>query len=106
MLELGESRIVIAKINALANDIPASWGVKAFPTLLWFPAKDKPYKVYLYIPSDPDSLLTVKFQPIDQGTPVPKSYWDAGYSLHELVGFVQREGSFDPKSLKVFASAV
>lgn len=38
------------------------------------------------------------------GIPVPRSYWDAGYSLHELVGFVQREGSFDLKSLKVATS--
>ena len=47
------------------------------------------------------SLLLILIVTTSQGTPVPKSYWDAGYSLHELVGFVQREGSFDPKSLKV-----
>mmetsp|Transcript_27075 Transcript_27075/g.45348 ORF Transcript_27075/g.45348 Transcript_27075/m.45348 type:complete len:673 (+) Transcript_27075:61-2079(+) len=80
----GEPRIVIAKLNALANDIPASWGVKAFPTLLWFPAKDKPYKL--------------------AANPKPRPYWDAGHSLHELVGFVQREGSFNPKTLKVATS--
>ena len=38
------------------------------------------------------------------GIPTPRPYWDAGYSLHELVGFVQREGSFDLKSLKVATS--
>jgi hypothetical protein len=56
---------------------------------------------------------------------VPRAYWDAGQSLHELVSFVQREGiylslvlsslilyliflliihiagSFDPKSLRI-----
>lgn len=76
----GEPRIVIAKINVHANDIPGSWGAKSFPALLWFPAKDKPYKKSL---------------------PVPRPYWDAGYSLQELVGFVQREGSFDLKTLKI-----
>lgn len=40
----GEPRIVIAKINVNTNDIPVSWGVKSYPSLLWFPAKDKPYK--------------------------------------------------------------
>jgi len=76
----GEPRIVVAKINVHANDIPGSWGAKSFPALLWFPAKDKPYKKSL---------------------PIPRPYWDAGYSLQELVGFVQREGSFDLKTLKI-----
>lgn len=51
-----EPRIVIAKINAAANDIPSAWAIKGYPTLLWFPAKDKPYKK----------------------TPLPRPYWDAG----------------------------
>lgn len=80
----GEPRILIAKINALSNDIPASWGVTSFPTLLWFPAKDKPYK----------SKIGAK----------PRPYWDAGYSLQELVSFLQRQGSFDPKSLIIATS--
>ena len=75
----GESRIVIAKIDGVANDIPASWGVKSYPTLLWFPAADKPY----------------------DRVPVPRPYWDAGHSLHELFSFVVRESSFDAKELKV-----
>jgi thiol-disulfide isomerase/thioredoxin len=75
-----ESRIVVAKIDGTANDIPSSWNVKGYPTILWFPAKDKPYA---------------------SGTPVPRPYWDAGYSLHEMIAFMQREGSFDMKTLKV-----
>lgn len=77
----GDSRIVIAKIDGAANDIPALWGVKNYPTLLWFPARDKPYK--------------------NGAIPTPRPYWDAGYSLQEMVGFVQRDSSFDPKTLKV-----
>lgn len=77
----GESRIVIAKIDGISNDIPPAWNVKTYPSLLWFPAKDKPYE--------------------EDEIPVPRSYWDAGYSLQELVGFVQREGSFDIKTLKI-----
>ena len=76
-----ESRIVIAKMDATANDVPSAWNVKNFPTLLWFPAKDKPYNE-------------------DTG-PIPRPYWDAGLSLYEIVGFVQRESSFDMKTLKV-----
>ncbi len=79
----GEPRIVIAKINGEANDIPSSWGVKAYPTLLWFRASDKEA-----VKGDFSALL-------------PRDYWDAGYSLHELASFVQREGSFDLKSLRV-----
>lgn len=78
----GEPRIVIAKINGAANDIPASWGVKAYPTLLWFRAADKETL------EDPSALK-------------PHPYWDAGYSLHELVGFVQRQGSFEARTLRV-----
>lgn len=81
----GDSRIVIAKIDGIANDMPASWGIKGFPTLLWFPAKDKPYK------EGKDGF------PV----PIPKPYWDAGHSLHELVSFIKRQSSFDPKTLKV-----
>ena len=79
----GDSRIVIAKIDGMANDLPAQWGIKGYPALLWFPAKDKPYKVG----KDGFSI------------PVPKPYWDAGHSLHELVSFVRRQSSFDAKSL-------
>ena len=81
----GDTRIVIAKIDGLANDLPASWGVKGYPTLLWFRAKDKPYKV------GKDGFAV----------PSPKPYWDAGHSLHELVSFVRRQSSFDLKTLKV-----
>lgn len=73
-----EPRILIAKINAAANDIPASW-TSTYPALLWFPARDKPY--------------------VDE--PIPKPYWDAGHSLQELAGFVVRDSSFNKKTLKV-----
>lgn len=79
----GEARIVIAKIDGVANDLPGVWGVKSFPTVMWFPAKDKTQ---------------------DGSVPQPRPYWDAGYSLVELVGFVQRESSYDPKSLRVATS--
>lgn len=79
----GEPRIVIAKINGEANDIPAAWGVKAYPTLLWFRASDKSE-----LKGDLSKL-------------VPRDYWDAGYSLHELASFVQRQGSFELKSMRV-----
>lgn len=79
----GEPRIVIAKINGETNDIPAAWGVKAYPTLLWFRASDK------------------KELGDDLSTLAPRDYWDAGYSLHELASFVQRQGSFDLRSLRV-----
>eukprot|EP00596_Hydrurales_sp_CCMP1899_P010056 CAMPEP_0119038502 /NCGR_PEP_ID=MMETSP1177-20130426/7464_1 /TAXON_ID=2985 /ORGANISM="Ochromonas sp, Strain CCMP1899" /LENGTH=571 /DNA_ID=CAMNT_0007001167 /DNA_START=151 /DNA_END=1863 /DNA_ORIENTATION=- len=84
----GDNRVVIAKIDGTANDIPASWGIKGYPALLWFPAKDKPYK------EGKDGF------PL----PAPRPYWDAGHSLHELVSFVQRQSSFDFKSLKVATS--
>lgn len=76
----GESRIQLAKINGQANDLPGRWGVTSYPTLLWFRATDK--------------------SEAGEKAP-PRPYWDAGYSLHELAGFVQREGSFDAKSLRV-----
>lgn len=76
-----ESRILIAKIDGYANDLPPSWNVKNYPTLLWFPARDKPYN--------------------SEKGPVPRPYWDAGHSLVELISFVQRHSSFDSKSLKI-----
>lgn len=76
----GEPRIVVAKIDGVNNDLPTSWGVRTYPTLLWFPARDKPYA---------DSQA------------VPRAYWDAGTSLHDLMSFVQRKGSFELASLRV-----
>lgn len=76
----GEPRIAIVKIDGINNDLPSAWGVRTYPTLLWFPAKDKPYK---------------------DGLPMPKAYWDAGTSLHDLMSFVQRKGSFEMSSLRV-----
>lgn len=76
-----ENRIAIVKIDTALNDIPTSWAIKGYPVLLWFPAKDKPYQ--------PDR------------TPFPRPYWDAGVSLPELVTFVQRESSFDVKTLRI-----
>jgi len=78
----GEDRIVIAKIDGVLNDLPATWKISDYPTLLWFPAKDKPYK------SNIDSV-------------VPHPYWDAGHSLNELFFFVVRHSSFDSQSLKI-----
>jgi thiol-disulfide isomerase/thioredoxin len=78
----GEPRIRLARVNALANDLPAAWGVKTYPTLLLFRASDKEAAG-------------------EKGPVKPHPYWDAGYSLHELAGFVQREGSFDAKTLRV-----
>jgi hypothetical protein len=56
-----EPRIVIAKIDASANDLPNHWSIKSYPTLLWFPAKDKPYK--------------------EEGIAIPRHYWDGGTVL-------------------------
>lgn len=75
-----DSRIVVAKMDGTVNDVPTNWQVKGYPALLWFPAKDKPY---------------------GEKGPIPRPYWDAGFSLHEMVSFVQRESSFDMKTLKV-----
>jgi thiol-disulfide isomerase/thioredoxin len=78
-----ENRVVVVRLDASKNDIPAAWGVKSYPALLWFPSKDKPYM------SSP---------------PQPRPYWDAGQSLQELVSFVQRQSSFDLKTLRVATS--
>jgi thiol-disulfide isomerase/thioredoxin len=78
-----ESRVVVARLDASKNDIPVAWGVKSYPMLLWFPSKDKPY---------------------ESSSPQPRPYWDAGQSLQELVGFVQRQGSFELKTLRVATS--
>jgi len=79
----GEPRILVAKIDGVSNDLPSSWGVRAYPTLLWFTAQDK------------------EAAAATGGSLKPRPYWDAGQSLGELVTFVQRKGSFDLHSLRV-----
>ena len=80
ILEFFNSKFVIAKIDGTANDFPSSWNVKAYPTILLFKANDKKKSLK------------------------PKSYWDTGYSLHELFGFLIRETSFDSRTLTIATS--
>eukprot|EP01035_Chromulina_nebulosa_P017651 gene17651-23232_t len=75
-----ETRVIISKIDGVNNDIPANWNVKGYPTLLWFPAKDKPYR---------------------NNVSIPRPYWDAGFSLYEMASFIQRESSFDIQTLRI-----
>lgn len=96
-----EPRLVVAKINAAANDLPAAWGVnRGFPMLLWFPAKDKPYHQNS---SDGDSGSdgSGASSSSRSALPIPRQYWDAGFSAQEMLRFVQREGSFDVDGLRV-----
>jgi thiol-disulfide isomerase/thioredoxin len=99
-----EQRIVVAKINAAANDIPSEWGVVSYPTLLWFRASEKVAESK----DDVDPLLGAEEKighkrrhTPDSANAAPNPYWDAGYSLSELVGFVLRKSSFDRGSLRV-----
>ena len=85
-----ESRFLIAKIDGTANDLPSAWDVKGYPTILLFRADEK---------EKAEQKLNEKSYPI-----VPRHYWDAGYSLHELFGFLMKETSFDPRDLKVATS--
>ncbi len=82
-----EDRVVIAHIDLAKNDIPSLWesSVKSGSDwgILWFPAKSRK---------------------VSEKVPSPKPYWAAGYTLPELVWFVQREGSFELSSLKVATS--
>lgn len=73
-----EPKFVIAKIDGTSNDFPGTWDVKAFPTILLFKAEDKKKSIFK-----------------------PKSYWNTGYSLYELFGFLVREGSFDSRMLTI-----
>jgi hypothetical protein len=82
----GDSRILITKIDAMVNDIPTTWNVKSYPTLLFFPAKDKQSSS-----SSSSSSYTI----------TPRSYWDAGYSLQEMFAFIQRESSFERSTLRI-----
>jgi len=77
----GEDRIVVAKFDATKNDLPPSIDVQGFPTLLWFPASSKPYSN----PASPEAI----------------QYEDPGRSLHDLVGFILKETSLPPKSIRV-----
>lgn len=90
----GDKRIVVARIDASLNDLPPSWGVSAYPTLLWFPAKDKEQKLQ----DESDESLHANV------APTPRPYWNAGVSLPELIAFVTRESSFDKHTLRVASS--
>lgn len=76
-----EPRVMIAKIDGTANDIPSDFGVKGYPTLLWFRAADKPYG--------------------EGVAPRPSSRWDGGLTLHDLAAFVAQQSSFQAEGLRM-----
>lgn len=103
-----ESRIQIVKIDASLNDLPSSWGVKNYPALLWFPAKDKPYtKAGGRLADDADEEDEEDHDNHHHHhppVPRPRFYWDAGYSLVEMVTFITRESSFEKATLRIATS--
>jgi hypothetical protein len=90
-----EPRIIIAKIDLDSNDVPSAWESAAgeVPGLLWFPAKDKVY--------NPDSGVDGGSSRVSRVVPTPRKYWQAGFSLQEMLAFVQRQSSYDTASLRV-----
>lgn len=74
-----EPRIVIAKVDGSANDLPVHWDVKGYPALLYFKSSEK----------------TV------DSPAVPQHYVEQGYGLHELFTYIIAESSFDTNSLHV-----
>jgi len=46
ILQLKDEDVAIVKMDATANDVPAAFEVKGFPTLFWLPkdSKDTPLK--------------------------------------------------------------
>lgn len=77
-----EPRIQIALIDAHLNDLPEQWKIQSYPRVLWFPAKNKPYP--------------------QEEFPQPINYWDStGLKLLEVLAFIKKESSFDPKSLLI-----
>lgn len=102
-----ESRIQIVKLDASLNDLPSSWGVKNYPALLWFPAKDKPYEgTGGGLADDVEEGDDDEEDNDNRPSPVPRprAYWDAGYSLVEMVTFVMRESSFEKSTLRIATS--
>jgi len=43
-MKKGESNVVIAKMDATANDVPPAFEVRGYPTIYWVPAGGKPEK--------------------------------------------------------------
>ena len=86
-----EPRVLIARLDLSKNDIPSSWesSVRSGADwgVMWFPVNSRAEH------RDDGNLV-----------PKPKPYWAAGYTLPELVWFVQREGSFEASSLKIATS--
>ena len=90
----GEPRVVVAQIDAERNDIPAQWGVKSTPVLLWFRASDKAEAAAGAAQSDSDHSSSIQ-------EVAPRPYWEGGYAATELMGFIMRHGSFDHKTLRI-----
>jgi len=90
----GEPRIIVARIDNSLNDVPTAWTRgQTFPVILWFTAADK----QLAIEAAAQDMSKL-------AEPNPQNYWEAGQSLQELVGFVQRKSSFELASLRVATS--
>jgi thiol-disulfide isomerase/thioredoxin len=74
-----DPRIVVAKIDASANDLPVSWNIKGYPALLYFKAADK----------------------LGDNQLAPLHYSEVGYGLHDIFMYIVGESSFEPSTLRV-----
>lgn len=76
-----EERVVLAKIDIMLNDLPASIDpVETEPALLWFPASAKPF---------------------ENDEPKAQLYPRKSYNLADLLLFLNKENSFGKDSLRL-----
>jgi thiol-disulfide isomerase/thioredoxin len=78
-----EPRIVVAKIDGAANDLPTAWDIRGYPTLLLFKSSDKIEKSS------------------KKNAAIPVHYSELGFGLHDLFKFIITESSFDENTLHV-----
>jgi hypothetical protein len=111
-----EERFLIGKINGLSNDIPSVWNIKTYPTLLWFPAKDKRsdkrnHRIGLEATPlplhhlNPFTIAAAREESGETkrnpGFPSSQQTDGNGISLYELYLFLQRETSFPVETLRI-----
>lgn len=90
-----EKRITIARINVASNELPPEWGVRTYPSLLWFPSKSKDAAGQTAIAPEP-------FWSGNLAKPFAISYQDR--SMPHLLEFtyqIEKKTSFSKQSLRV-----
>lgn len=94
-LQLKNEDIVITKMDATANDVPAGFDVRGFPTLYWLPKNDKSSPVRYEVSLAAVGLLGISNT--ESNANVWNFYLQGGRELNDFIKYISKHATDELK---------